>query len=427
MHGTKGGINRKLLRITVIPLLVAGMIILCAAYITFSKTVQEEVHRGLKSVALTTLHAYDEIDPGDYFLISDENDYILYKGYHILSGKYDYLDDIKRDTDVDVSIFYFDINALTTIRDEDGTRLVDTVAHPKVVEEVFKQEEEQFYERVRVGNKDYFAYYTPIHNSDGECVGMIFAGKPTNIVKNDIINAVMPIMIIVIISTVFACFLCNEFSQELIMTIEREKTFLGEMAKGNLKAELDMRISRRSDELGEMGRFMIHVQKFLRDMVERDALTKLYSRRIGETKLKQVAENSKEVGTPFCVAICDIDFFKKFNDEYGHDCGDQVLKEIAEIFNHEMFKKGFAVRWGGEEFLLIYENRTLDQAEQELSQLREKIIAHELCYKEEILKITMTFGIVDGTENENVYQTIKEADKRLYRGKVSGRNQIVAD
>ena len=92
-----------------------------------------------------------------------------------------------------------------------------------------------------------------------------------------------------------------------------------------------------------------------------------------------------------------------------------------------MFKKGFAVRWGGEEFLLIYENRTLDQAAQELSQLREKIIAHELCYKEEILKITMTFGIVDGTENENVYQTIKEADKRLYRGKVSGRNQIVAD
>ena len=422
----KGGLHRKLSIMTLFPLLIMGIVITLFSYMAFDHTMQKEVESGLRNRARSTIYTYDSMYPGDYHLVQEGEAYYLYKGDEKLSGNFEYIDKMKEETDIDLTFFFYDVRVMTTIKDKDGNRIIGTNAHARVIEDVLKRHEATFYHNVLVNDEEYFAYYEPIFASDGTCIGMIFAGKPTKNVNHDILIAVSPILIIAIIMMILTSFICNGFTKELVSTISKEKSFLRDIAQGNLKAELDCRIMQRKDELGEMGRFTVHVQKFLREMVERDALTKLYSRRIGEGKLRNVQMKAIEDGIPFSVVMCDIDFFKKFNDEYGHDCGDLVLKEISNIFNNNMIGKGFAVRWGGEEFLLIYEDKNFENALKELQELRNKIINHEVVYKEKALHITMTFGIVEGS-NEEISVIIKKADNRLYKGKRGGRNQIVSE
>lgn len=422
----KGGLHRKLLIMTLFPLLIMGIVITLFSYMAFDHTMQKEVESGLRNRARSTIYTYDSMYPGDYHLVQEGEAYYLYKGDEKLSGNFEYIDKMKEETDIDLTFFFYDVRVMTTIKDKDGNRIIGTNAHARVIEDVLKRHEATFYHNVLVNDEEYFAYYEPVFASDGTCIGMIFAGKPTKNVNHDILIAVSPILIIAIIMMILTSFICNGFTKELVSTISKEKSFLKDIAQGNLKAELDCRIMQRKDELGEMGRFTVHVQKFLREMVERDALTKLYSRRIGEGKLRNVQMKAIEDGIPFSVVMCDIDFFKKFNDEYGHDCGDLVLKEISNIFNNNMIGKGFAVRWGGEEFLLIYEDKNFENALKELQELRNKIINHEVVYKEKALHITMTFGIVEGS-NEEISVIIKKADNRLYKGKMGGRNQIVSE
>ena len=422
MGKTKSRLNAKLLQITVVPLILTGIVILISTYMTFSTTMEKEVRRGLSSIAITTLHAYDRLYPGDYALVERNGEQIFFKGLYNLTEDDNYLQEIKRDTDIDVTFFYGDTRALTTLEPMDGQQMLGTTAHPKVIKDVLDGQQPMFYKSVFVGTKNYFAYYSPVYNGDGTCIGMIFAGKPTDAVQAEIWKAMSPTIGVILVMIVLSCIICTSFTKELIMIISRIKSFLRELSQGNLKAELDGRILQRKDELGEMGRFTAHVQWSLREMIEKDMLTKIYTRRIGESKMRQVHED----GGAFCIAIADIDFFKKFNDTYGHDCGDLVLKEVASVLANGMLGKGFAVRWGGEEFLLVYENCSPDKALGYLEALREDVLACEVKYGEEILHVTMTYGIVQGDTAQNIEASVKAADDLLYYGKTHGRDQIVS-
>jgi len=424
---TKRRLRGKILRITLFPLILLTITITIFIYYSFSTTMQKEVHRGLKNVASTTLHMYDMLYEGDYNAIKTEDGIVFFKGDADLTQSVEMLNQIKADTGIDITFFFYDLRALTTLQGADNSSLIGTVAHPNVVNDVLTLKKETFYESVRVADKDYFAYYAPLFDDAGVCMGMIFAGKPTDVVHEEIWDALSPIIYIVLGVVAITCVLCNSFARELVMVIHRIKSFLRDISHGNLKTELDSRIIQRKDELGEMGRFTVHLQRSLREMIERDALTKLYNRRSGELKLKQSQMNALETGVKFSVVLGDIDFFKKFNDHYGHDCGDLVLVEIAKIFNSEMIGKGYAVRWGGEEFLIVYENKTMQEAYEQLRLLREKVLELDLEYQEELLKVTMTFGITQGSTTKELKDIIKRADELLYEGKMNGRNQIVID
>ena len=213
-------------------------------------------------------------------------------------------------------------------------------------------------------------------------------------------------------------------ADKLANIIKKEKEFLGEISKGNFKASLDANVLKRKDELGEMGLFTVHVQKFIRDMIERDALTKLYTRRIGEAKMIYTQQEYIENGIPYCMVMGDIDHFKRFNDTYGHDCGDLVLKSVADVFNRTIIGNGYAVRWGGEEFIIIIENAHKDKGIEILKKVRQAILDNVVEYNNEQLKITMTYGLVEG-DDRSINDINKEVDELLYVGKEGGRNRIV--
>ncbi|MGN1118789.1 MAG: GGDEF domain-containing protein, partial [Oscillospiraceae bacterium] len=158
-----------------------------------------------------------------------------------------------------------------------------------------------------------------------------------------------------------------------------------------------------------------------------DALTGLYNRHSLRTFFGTLA------GQKFCVMLGDIDDFKKVNDTYGHDCGDAVLKTVAEAISSGLFKGDLVCRWGGEEILIILQGGRLDCLSR-AREIRENVLERRVDHNGTIVKITMTFGFVDSSElgadafHDNVSHIealISLADKRLYKGKTNGKNKIV--
>ncbi len=421
----KSGLKGILIRLVMIPLFIMGIVTMIFAYIMGYRTVSSEVEQGLINIANATLYSYQDVYSQDiYFLDNGDGTYRLDTEKTAVVPDPAYIDYLKEKTNTDITLLYYDIRMITTFADSDGERLNGTVVSKKIVDDVFGSKAPVFYDNVFIESRNYYACYIPVLNANNECIGMVFAGKPSGVVKNEVFMSALPMLLISLIMMILGGLVGANEAKKLAEVISKEKNFLGQIADGNLRANLDADILKRPDELGEMGKFTVHVQRFIRDMIERDTLTKLYTRRIGQTRMLNTRMGLVEDGVPFQIVMGDIDHFKRFNDTYGHDCGDLVLQSVAGIFNRMMIGKGYAVRWGGEEFIIVYENMTFEEANEHLRRIREEVINHIVEYNDERLHITMTFGIVPGSEDE-LDDIIKIADELLYIGKEGGRDRIV--
>lgn len=155
-----------------------------------------------------------------------------------------------------------------------------------------------------------------------------------------------------------------------------------------------------------------------------DILTGLFNRRRAMEYMEELSHKSVN-NMGFSLCICDIDFFKKVNDNYGHDVGDEVLVKISEIFQKEIKKENFAARWGGEEFLLLFPECNGDDAYAKLEMIRSDIKKLRFFAGDMDFGITMTFGLAEYDFVNGLKATIKEADEKLYAGKEQGRDRIV--
>ena len=416
----------ELLRITIIPIIFLVLVITAFCTKSLDDSIGQEAQKGLKNLCSTILMIYDDLYPGAYSAVNEDGVISLFKGEHQISGDFSIIDKVKENTDADVTLFYQDIRVLSTIMDAKGRRVIGTNASAVVAKDVLEGGQEAFYPSVLIDNKKYFAYYAPLINSDGSCVGMIFVGKPSEYVEDLVFHAIMPIVLLAIAAILLAGFFTIRFSRQLVSAIRKIEGFLEKVTNGNLHAELDRYVLKRSDELGEMGKHAVKMQKSLRELVEQDILTKLYNRRSGEKMVRQIQDEYRRSGIPFCVALGDVDYFKKVNDTYGHECGDIVLVHLADRLKEHMRRKGFAARWGGEEFLLVFQDYHLEDAVKSVEELMEDIRSMAISYhNEKEIHITMTFGVVEGSEDK-IDHIIRESDTKLYLGKKQGRDQIVS-
>ena len=163
----------------------------------------------------------------------------------------------------------------------------------------------------------------------------------------------------------------------------------------------------------------------LQQMASLDTLTQLANRRSMNEYLAQLVFEKEKKGDTFCIAIADIDFFKKVNDTYGHEAGDFILKESAKIFEATMEGRGKVSRWGGEEFLFCFEDLQIKQAYAVLDDMRNLISQRKFIYKDTEINITVTIGLEEYYHIYGVEGTISSADKKLYNGKSNGRNMVV--
>lgn len=155
-----------------------------------------------------------------------------------------------------------------------------------------------------------------------------------------------------------------------------------------------------------------------------DALTGLLNRRSIETYIDRAFHMAKGEGTDFSFLMCDIDDFKHVNDTYGHDCGDQVLKSIANIIKNEVRPDDLVFRWGGEEIFIIVKAGGYI-AKSVAERCRKAIEDSAVMYEDEEIKITITIGGVAYYQGATRDDLINRADKNLYEGKHNGKNQVV--
>lgn len=135
--------------------------------------------------------------------------------------------------------------------------------------------------------------------------------------------------------------------------------------------------------------------------------------------------NDPEVIRPVSLFICDIDFFKKVNDTYGHNAGDAMLKHVSGILRNSIRNCDGIYRWGGEEFIALLPDTTQEEAAETAERIRIAVM-ESVCEFEDIkMKATMSFGVTQINKLMSIEENIKVADDKLYKAKESGRNIVI--
>ncbi len=164
----------------------------------------------------------------------------------------------------------------------------------------------------------------------------------------------------------------------------------------------------------------------LQEDANTDGLTKCYNKMYFNNKLDLEVKKSKITGQPLSLIIFDLDHFKHLNDNYGHDAGDYVLKEKAELLRDNGIRKGdvFA-RYGGEEFVVLLPNTNLKQAFEIAERLRKLVETHDFVYDGKKLPVAASIGVADYRQGVNTGTDLfKRADSAVYKSKEGGRNQV---
>lgn len=418
-------LRASMLRAILLPVLIFGICIIICSVRQTESSVYQEVESGLENVAQMTMYLYEETYPGDYAY--DSASKTLYKGGKKVEGASKFLEHYKECSGTDVTIFYKDVRVITTIKDKNGDPIVGTRINSIVKKEVYEGRQAHFYSKSTIENENYFSYYCPLFDENDQCVGMVFAGKPSDYVDWIVWKSVVPILLLVLLSMIILIFVIWNYADHLNRAFRQLQRFLGNVEEGDFTVELSEMLTKRKDEIGQMAGTAVRMQHSLRDLVQRDSLTGLYNRHYGEIWMKQVKEEARDTGEPFSIAIADIDFFKKFNDCYGHDCGDMVLRKVSELLQTQVGRQGYVSRWGGEEFLIIFKHFTLEESVNFAEEIREKLHRTELRYHNDGFHVTLTIGVAAGDSEKSIESMVKCADCALYEGKRNGRDQVVCE
>lgn len=183
--------------------------------------------------------------------------------------------------------------------------------------------------------------------------------------------------------------------------------------------------------LAEMGNQMETLQSNLAEaqaVAESDPLTGLANRRAFQARLERAMAQAAAEGTPLSVAFCDIDHFKSVNDNHGHDTGDRILKMVADALVEGVGEDAFVGRFGGEEFLVLFDGIMARRAAMRVDEIRDELSGRHLVSKttgEPLGTITFSAGVAQLLPDEGDGDMLRRADEALYSAKNGGRNRVV--
>lgn len=181
-----------------------------------------------------------------------------------------------------------------------------------------------------------------------------------------------------------------------------------------IAAELFQRVRRQQ----------LALQRELRELASIDALTGLHNRRELERRIDREISHSRRHGQPLSVVIGDLDHFKRVNDQFGHAVGDDVLRSVGERMRQNLRAEDLAVRWGGEEFLLLLPATDLEQAAQVAEKIRAAIASHPIACSGRGIPVTISLGVAELSDHEDVSELVRRADDAMYRAKAEGRDRV---
>ena len=159
----------------------------------------------------------------------------------------------------------------------------------------------------------------------------------------------------------------------------------------------------------------------------KDHLTGLLTRRAFSDEVKRIESAYERIKTQYAVIFFDLDFFKKLNDTYGHECGDVVLSTFGKILNKSVRDHDIVGRYGGEEFVAIIHFNLNRELLQFLKRIKTIVSDNRFLYKDKKIKVTFSAGVAIRNNYETYENTLQKADMLLYQAKENGRNKIVLE
>ena len=191
-------------------------------------------------------------------------------------------------------------------------------------------------------------------------------------------------------------------------------------------AQLEAKLEASRDDIASLQRDLDEVRR--ESLL--DPLTKIHNRKSFDEGLLKAFANASDNGTPLCLMLVDIDHFKSFNDTWGHQTGDQVLRLVAMTLKSNIKGKDIAARYGGEEFAAILPETDLEGAVIVADNIRKAIQAKELLKRstnEKLGRMTASFGVAMYKPGDTPASLIERADRCLYAAKHAGRNRVLSE
>ena len=161
------------------------------------------------------------------------------------------------------------------------------------------------------------------------------------------------------------------------------------------------------------------------ELVREDQLTGSLNRRGLDDVFERESARADRRGTPLCVALLDLDDFKRLNDTYGHQAGDGALKHLVGIVKDTLRTMDVIARFGGEEFLILLPETTVESASQTMTRLQRELTKHFFLHDNEKLLITFSAGVALRQPNEDQASLVRRADAAMYEAKKTGKNRVV--
>lgn len=189
---------------------------------------------------------------------------------------------------------------------------------------------------------------------------------------------------------------------------------MASLVKRNI--ELEKRVNERTRALTDANKKLSHLART-------DTLTGLLNRRSFMELFLEFGLCPQKQGSGG-LALLDIDLFKQFNDQYGHDCGDAVLREIDRLLRKNLRQNDIVARWGGEEFIILLPDTSLESAADIMERLRQAVASHEFSWKGRTLRITITAGL-GKCMGKSLDASLQPVDQALLQGKEKGRNCLM--
>lgn len=159
-----------------------------------------------------------------------------------------------------------------------------------------------------------------------------------------------------------------------------------------------------------------------------DFLTGSYNRRFFDLSLRQIWREQATRQSPLCLIMADIDHFKQLNDQFGHPLGDKVLKTVAELIDKVIRPTDMLFRYGGEEFVVVLPQTSLEEGVEVAERLRRTLAEHDFKDVDGVHRITLSFGVSavvpDAAQDDSYLTLLKQADEQLYKSKQAGRNRV---
>jgi diguanylate cyclase (GGDEF)-like protein len=165
----------------------------------------------------------------------------------------------------------------------------------------------------------------------------------------------------------------------------------------------------------------------LKEASNRDPLTELPNRRGLMMRLKQEVERATRSGSRYAVVMLDVDHFKSVNDQHGHEAGDQVLMALGRTLTNELRAYDVCGRWGGEEFLMLLPETTLEEAQSVVTRTLATVRALQIPLEDKTLSLTLSAGIALSRPGENLSAPLNRADAALYMAKQQGRDRLALE